>query len=192
MAPWRRSCRPFSCRLPRWCVRSPPPWCARSPPWAATSRCLCPSPWPNAWPTSSASKFTHGDSMVRLLAFLFALSLAPMAHAQGTTGPNDLVLESTKGRVVIRLRADIAPQHAERLKRLAAEKFYDNAPFHRVIPGFMAQTGDGERGDGIGKSKDPDLPGEFSQVSFTRGVVGMARGPGKNSANSQFFIMFGS
>lgn len=131
--------------------------------------------------------------MVRLLAFLFALSLAPMAHAQGTTGPNDLVLETTKGRVVIRLRADIAPQHAERLKRLAAEKFYDNAPFHRVIPGFMAQTGDGERGDGTGKSKYPDLPGEFSQVSFVRGVVGMARGAhSKNSANSQFFIMFGS
>jgi peptidylprolyl isomerase len=128
--------------------------------------------------------------MVRLLAFLFALALAPMAHAQ--SGPDTLTLETTKGRIVIRLRVDIAPQHATRLKTLAREKFYDNAPFHRVIPGFMAQTGDGERGDGTGKSKYPDLPGEFSQVSFSRGVVGMARGPGKNSANSQFFIMFGS
>ena len=112
--------------------------------------------------------------MVRLLALLFALALAPAAHAQ--SGQDTLTLETTKGPIVIRLRADIAPQHATRLKTLAREKYYDNAPFHRVIPGFMAQTGDGQRGDGTGKSKYPDLPAEFSQVSFTRGVVGMARG----------------
>ena len=89
--------------------------------------------------------------MVRLLVFLFAFALAPAAHAQ--SDQNTLTLETTKGRIVIRLRADIAPQHAARLRTLAREKYYDNAPFHRVIEGFMAQTGDGERGDGTGKSK---------------------------------------
>ena len=129
--------------------------------------------------------------MARLvLAFLFALALAPAAHAQVD---NTLTLDTTKGSIVIRLRADIAPEHAKRMKTLAREKFYDNAPFHRVIPGFMAQTGDGERGDGMGKSKYPDLRGEISNVPFTRGVVGMARGShSRDSANSQFFIMFGS
>jgi peptidylprolyl isomerase len=128
--------------------------------------------------------------MVRLLVFLFAFALAPAAHAQNDQ--NTLTLETTKGRIVIRLRADIAPQHAVRLRTLAREKYYDNAPFHRVIEGFMAQTGDGERGDGTGKSKYPDLRAEFSNVPFTRGVVGMARGAHSNdSANSQFFIVFG-
>jgi cyclophilin family peptidyl-prolyl cis-trans isomerase len=128
--------------------------------------------------------------MVRLLAFVFALMLAPAAHAQGAQ--DTLTLETTKGRIVIRLRADIAPQHATRMKTLAREKYYDNAPFHRVIDGFMAQTGDGERGDGTGKSKYSDLRAEFSNVPFTRGVVGMARGAHSNdSANSQFFIVFG-
>jgi peptidylprolyl isomerase len=84
----------------------------------------------------------------------------------------------------------VAPKHAERFKLLISEKFYDNAPFHRVIEGFMAQTGDGARGDGTGKSKHPDLPAEFSNVPFTRGVVGMARSQNPNSANAQFFIMF--
>jgi cyclophilin family peptidyl-prolyl cis-trans isomerase len=128
--------------------------------------------------------------MVRLFVFLFAFALAPAAHAQ--SDQNTLTLETTKGRIVIRLRADIAPQHAARLRTLAREKYYDNAPFHRVIEGFMAQTGDGERGDGTGKSKYPDLRAEFSNVPFTRGVVGMARGAHSNdSANSQFFIVFG-
>ncbi len=129
--------------------------------------------------------------MARLvLAFLFALALVPAAQAQADQ--NTLTLTTTKGPIVIRLRSDIAPQHAARLKTLAAEKYYDNAPFHRVIDGFMAQTGDGQRGDGTGKSKYPDLRAEFSNVPFTRGVVGMARGPhSNNSANSQFFIMFG-
>jgi cyclophilin family peptidyl-prolyl cis-trans isomerase len=73
---------------------------------------------------------------------------------------------------------------------LAREKYYDNAPFHRVIPGFMAQTGDGARGDGTGKSKYPDLPAEFSNIPFKRGTVGMARSSSPNSANSQFFIVY--
>ena len=100
-------------------------------------------------------------------------------------------LRKTQGRIVVKLRNDIAPGHAARLKQLAREKFYDNVPFHRVIPGFMAQTGDGQNGNGTGGSKYPDLKAEFSQVPFKRGIVGMARkGHSNDSANSQFFIMF--
>jgi peptidylprolyl isomerase len=130
--------------------------------------------------------------MLRIvLAFVLALAFAPAASAQGD--PNLLTLETTKGKIVIRLRADLAPKHAERLKTLAKEGFYNNVPFHRVIDGFMAQTGDGQRGDGTGGSKYPNLPAEFSSVPFTRGIVGMARrADGIHTANSQFFIMFGS
>jgi peptidylprolyl isomerase len=104
---------------------------------------------------------------------------------------NTLVLETTPGMIVIKLRTDIAPGHAERLKKLAREKFYDNVPFHRVIAGFMAQTGDGQHGNGTGGSKHPDIKAEFSKVPFNRGIVGMARkGHSNDSANSQFFIMF--
>jgi peptidylprolyl isomerase len=104
---------------------------------------------------------------------------------------NTLILETTPGTIVIRLRTDVAPGHAERLKQLARESFYDDVPFHRVIDGFMAQTGDGENGDGTGGSSYPDLKAEFSDVAFERGIVGMARKGGNNhSANSQFFIMF--
>ena len=104
--------------------------------------------------------------------------------------PQNTVFNDTKyGRIIIKLRPDLAPKHAERIKQLAREKFYDNVPFHRVISGFMAQTGDGQRGDGTGGSKYPDLPAEFSSVPYTRGVVGMARTSDPNSANSQFFIM---
>jgi peptidylprolyl isomerase len=85
----------------------------------------------------------------------------------------------------------VAPKHAERIKLLTREGFYNNVPFHRVMDGFMAQTGDGQRGDGTGGSKYPNLQAEFSQVPFRRGVVGMARrGDSVNSANSQWFIMF--
>jgi len=123
------------------------------------------------------------------LAFLLALSFASAASAQAD--PNLLTLETTKGRIVIRLRPDIAPKHAERLKTLAKEGFYNNVPFHRVMEGFMAQTGDGQRFDGTGGSKYPNLPAEFSSVPFKRGIVGMARRGGDvNSANSQFFIMY--
>jgi len=123
------------------------------------------------------------------LAFVLALSLVSAAWAQ--TDPNLLTLETTKGRVVIRLRPDLAPKHAERLKTLAKEGFYNNVPFHRVMEGFMAQTGDGQRGDGTGGSKYPNLPAEFSAGSFKRGIVGMARrGDSVDTANSQFFIMF--
>ncbi len=101
-----------------------------------------------------------------------------------------LVLDTTPGRIVIKLRTDVAPGHAERMKLLAREQFYDDVPFHRVIDGFMAQTGDGENGNGTGGSDHPDLKAEFSEVPFTRGVVGMARTSNPHSANSQFFIMF--
>ncbi len=100
-------------------------------------------------------------------------------------------MQTTKGPVVIALRPDIAPKHAERIKQLTREGFYDNVPFHRVIEGFMAQTGDGEFGNGTGGSKHPDLPAEFSKVPFKRGTVGMARASSPDSANSQFFICFG-
>jgi peptidylprolyl isomerase len=133
--------------------------------------------------------------MIRLLALAAALVIAAPAFAQklpaGLDPQNTILLDTKYGRVVIKLRPDLAPKHAERIKLLTREKFYDNAPFHRVIAGFMAQTGDGQRGDGTGKSKYPDLPAEFSSVPFKRGIVGMARARDPNSANSQFFIMFG-
>ena len=101
-----------------------------------------------------------------------------------------LFLDTAHGRIVIKLRHDIAPKHAERLKLLTREKYYDNVPFHRVIEGFMAQTGDGAKGDGTGGSSYPNLPPEFSNVPFKRGIVGMARAADPGSANSQFFIMY--
>ena len=108
----------------------------------------------------------------------------------GTDPQNTLIVETIPGRIIIKLRDDVAPQHAERLKLLAREGFYDDVPFHRVIDGFMAQTGDGEHGNGTGGSEHPDLPAESSKVPFERGTVGMARSSNPNSANSQFFIMF--
>jgi peptidylprolyl isomerase len=132
--------------------------------------------------------------MLRALAVLFAIMCAAPVSAQtlpsGLDPQNTLILDTTEGRIVIALRNDIAPHHAERLKQLARDGFYDNVPFHRVIGGFMAQTGDGERGDGTGGSKYPDLQAEFSNVPYERGIVGMARTNNPNSANSQFFIMF--
>jgi peptidylprolyl isomerase len=135
--------------------------------------------------------------MIRLLAVVAALLLAAPAIAQPVTLPagadpqNTLVIDTTQGRIVIKLRNDIAPGHAARLKQLAREGFYNGVPFHRVIAGFMAQTGDGQNGNGTGGSKYPDLKAEFSNVPYKRGVVGMARKGGNNdSANSQFFIMF--
>ena len=102
---------------------------------------------------------------------------------------NTLVLETTKGRVVIELRPDLAPGHVERIKTLAAQGFYDGVPFHRVIEGFMAQTGD-PTGTGAGGSDLPDLNAEFNAEPHVRGTVSMARTNAPNSANSQFFICF--
>ena len=132
--------------------------------------------------------------MTRIFVALVALVFATAASAQnlpaGLDPQNTILLDTAYGRVVIKLRPDLAPKHAERIKLLARDKFYDNVPFHRVIEGFMAQTGDGAKGDGTGGSKYPNLPAEFSNVPFKRGIVGMARTQDPNSANSQFFIMF--
>jgi cyclophilin family peptidyl-prolyl cis-trans isomerase len=102
---------------------------------------------------------------------------------------NTLVVETTKGKVVIALRPDLAPGHVERVKMLAREGFYDGIKFHRVIEGFMAQTGC-PRGTGTGGSNYPDLKAEFNAEPHVRGVCSMARSGNPNSANSQFFICF--
>ena len=102
---------------------------------------------------------------------------------------NTIVLETTKGKVVIELMPDLAPNHVARIKELARANFYDGIVFHRVIDGFMAQTGD-PTGTGMGGSDKPDLKAEFSNMSHVRGTCSMARSSNPNSANSQFFIMF--
>jgi peptidylprolyl isomerase len=132
--------------------------------------------------------------MIRIFTVFAALICAAPALAQplpaGSDPQNTVFIDTTQGRIVVKLRPDIAPKHAERIKTLAREKYYDNVPFHRVIAGFMAQTGDGQNRNGTGGSKHPNLPAEFSSTPFKRGIVGMARGSDNNSANSQFFIMF--
>jgi peptidylprolyl isomerase len=102
---------------------------------------------------------------------------------------NTLIMETTKGQVVIELRPDLAPKHVERIKKLAREGFYDGIVFHRVIEGFMAQTGC-PQGTGTGGSDYPNLPAEFNAEKHVRGVCSMARSQSPNSANSQFFICF--
>jgi cyclophilin family peptidyl-prolyl cis-trans isomerase len=102
---------------------------------------------------------------------------------------NTLIIETTKGRVVIALRPDLAPKHVERIKKLARDKFYDGVKFHRVIDGFMAQTGC-PMGTGTGSSDHPNLEAEFNNEPHVRGVCSMARAQPPNSANSQFFICF--
>jgi cyclophilin family peptidyl-prolyl cis-trans isomerase len=113
---------------------------------------------------------------------------------------NTIIMTLKDGEVVIALLADIAPKHVERMKALARAKAYDNVCFHRVIDGFMAQTGDVENGNmekdfnlrraGTGGSDMPDLPAEFSRTPHARGSLGAARSSNPNSANSQFFINF--
>ncbi len=122
-----------------------------------------------------------------LLAMAFVL---PKAASAADPLDNVLLLDLKDGRVTILLRPDIAPKHVERVKKLTREGFYDGIVFHRVIPGFMAQTGD-PTGTGTGGSKYPDLPAEFSNTAtFERGTIGAARSSDPNSANSQFFIDF--
>jgi peptidylprolyl isomerase len=134
--------------------------------------------------------------MIRILALVAALICAAPAIAQPLPAnldkQNAIVIDTTQGRIVVKLRADLAPKHAERIKQLAREGFYNNVPFHRVMDGFMAQTGDGQNFNGTGGSKYPNLKQEFSSVPFKRGIVGMARrGDSVDSANAQFFFMFG-
>ncbi|MDP1731536.1 MAG: peptidylprolyl isomerase [Devosia sp.] len=102
---------------------------------------------------------------------------------------NTLVIETTKGEVVIAMRPDLAPSHVAHIKKLAREGFYDGIVFHRVIEGFMAQTGD-PTGTGTGSSKYPNLKQEFSAEPHARGTASMARSQNPDSANSQFFICF--
>ena len=133
--------------------------------------------------------------MIRVLALIVALFCVAPALAQPLPAnldkANAIVIDTNKGPIVIALRADLAPGHAARIKQLARDGFYNNVPFHRVIDGFMAQTGDGEKFNGTGGSKYPMLKQEFSSTPFKRGVVGMARrGDSVDSANAQFFICF--
>lgn len=102
---------------------------------------------------------------------------------------NTLYMQLKGGRVVISMMPDVAPKHVERIKELARSKFYDGVVFHRVIDGFMAQTGD-PTGTGMGGSDKPNLEAEFSSIHHDRGIVSMARAADPNSANSQFFIVF--
>jgi peptidylprolyl isomerase len=130
------------------------------------------------------TSFFQWIAMVVLL-----LALAPPADAQQLDPENTVFLDTKYGRTVIRLRPDLAPKHVERIKTLTREGFYNGVKFHRVIEGFMAQTGD-PTGTGGGGSKHPDLPAEFTLTPFERGTLGMARSSAPNSANSQFFICF--
>jgi peptidylprolyl isomerase len=102
---------------------------------------------------------------------------------------NTLIVETTKGRVVIEMRPDLAPNHVAHIKKLAREGFYDGIVFHRVIEGFMAQTG-WPKGTGTGGSKYPNLKAEFNAEPHVRGICSMARSSMPDSANSQFFICF--
>ena len=134
------------------------------------------------------------------LALAGALAFASIALPALAAEDDYLTIELKDGPVVVELLPDAAPKHVARLKELASKGEYDNVAFHRVIEGFMAQTGDVEFGDmedgfnpgraGTGGSDLPDLPAEFSDIPFERGTVGMARSQDPDSANSQFFIMF--
>jgi peptidylprolyl isomerase len=126
--------------------------------------------------------------VIASIAAAFMVLAAWSANAMADE--NTVVMETSQGNVVIQLRPDLAPKHVEQIKTLVKQGFYDGIVFHRVIDGFMAQTGD-PTGTGSGGSDLPDLPAEFTDTPYVRGVVGMARTPDPNSANSQFFIMFG-
>ncbi len=123
------------------------------------------------------------------VALLCAAPLAAAAQAPKSDPANTLVIELKTGKVLIGLRPDLAPKHVERVKRLAKEGFYNGLKFHRVINGFMAQTGD-PTGTGTSGSKYGNVPAEFTKEPFVRGTVGAARAQSPDSANSQFFICF--
>ena len=123
-------------------------------------------------------------------AILAAPLLATLPAFAEDAGANTLVLTTAHGKTVIRLRPDLAPKHVAQIKKLVKRKFYDGLKFHRVIPGFMAQTGD-PKGDGTGGSDLHNIPHEFSGSHFARGTLGMARASDPDSANSQFFICTG-
>ena len=120
---------------------------------------------------------------------LLIAGLTGSANAVDLDPNNTLLMDLRTGRVVIQLRPDLAPKTVAQMKKLAARHFFDGTPFHRVIPGFMAQGGD-PTGTGTGGSYEKNLPAEFSNEPFVAGTVAMARTSDPNSANSQFFICF--
>ena len=132
--------------------------------------------------------------MIRVFAALLALVLVAPALAAPPKLPKDvdpnntIVIDTTKGRIIIKLRTDLAPNHAERIKQLARDGYYDNVPFHRVIEGFMAQTGC-PQGTGTGGS-GKKLKAEFNKEPHVRGTTSMARAASPDSGDSQFFICF--
>ncbi len=138
----------------------------------------------------------------KLASFLVVLAglVAGAGAALAADPENTMIITLKDGDVTIALRPDLAPKHVEQIKALVREGAYDNVAFHRVIDGFMAQTGDVQFGDlndgysaervGTGGSERPNLPAEFSQEHYVRGTLGMARSQDPNSANAQFFIMF--
>ena len=140
---------------------------------------------------TSSDSFTDDNSFLTNdnNAFLAGSGSATDTEVSALDPENTLEIQLKDGTVVIELLPDVAPLHVARLKELTRQGFYDGIKFHRVIDGFMAQTGD-PLGNGTGGSNLPDLPAEFSSVPFERGTVGMARSANPNSANSQFFIMF--
>ena len=121
-----------------------------------------------------------------LVTMVLGIAAAPAA---GLDPQNTLYMDLSYGRVIIKLRPDLAPHHVAQVKKLVKQGFYDGTPFHRVIEGFMAQGGD-PTGTGGGGSNEPDLKAEFTPTPFVRGVIGAARTDDPDSANSQFFIMF--
>ncbi|MBE7185443.1 MAG: peptidylprolyl isomerase [Methylobacterium mesophilicum] len=137
--------------------------------------------------------------LVTALALTFAVALGATA-ARAADPENTMIITLKQGDVVIGLRPDLAPKHVAQIKELVREGAYNGVAFHRVIDGFMAQTGDVQFGNldknfsasdvGTGGSDKPNIPAEFSKTPFKRGTVGMARAQDPNSANSQFFIMF--
>jgi peptidylprolyl isomerase len=128
-----------------------------------------------------------GDDMIRKLALA---ALAAGLLASPALAAEKITVETSKGcSFTIALRADLAPKHVAQITKLAKAGFYDGVVFHRVIDGFMAQTGD-PTGTGMGGSEEPDIEAEFTPEPFKRGTVGMARSQDPNSGNSQFFVMF--
>lgn len=134
---------------------------------------------------------SHPRRLLLACATLLGLGIAMTTSAETPKRDleNTLYLELKDGRVVIEMRPDLAPEHVKRIKQLTREGFYDGVVFHRVIEGFMAQTGD-PTGTGTGGSKLPNLLAEFNSAKHVRGTVSMARAGDPNSANSQFFICF--
>ncbi len=130
--------------------------------------------------------------MHKIFNFIFgAFLIMSSVQSFGSSDSNRIEIQLKDGPVLIELYPDKAPEHVKRIKELASEGFYNGIVFHRVIGGFMAQTGD-PTGTGMGGSSKPNLNAEFNDIKFERGVLGMARSMNPNSANSQFFIMFAS